>query len=82
MYATVTDVVLVRVAVIEPDETAAVVSARVTTVEFDETVRVVCALPAVSVIEKLPAALSDEVTATPSAIAVEVAVIVHTVDDV
>ena len=60
----------------------AVVSARVTTVDFGEAVRVVCALLAVSVIEKLAAAVSVEVTATPSADAVDVAVIVQTVDDV
>ncbi|MFM9002197.1 MAG: hypothetical protein ACKOKA_01005 [Acidimicrobiaceae bacterium] len=70
---------------IEPDEAGAVTSpaGRVTVVDFGEPVRVVCALPAVSVIEKPgETAVSVEVTATPSAIAVEVAVIVQTVAEV
>ena len=69
---------------IEPDEAGAVTSpaGRVTVVDFGEPVNVVCALPAVSVIEKLAAAVSVETTAFPSAIAVEVAVIVQTVAEV
>ena len=60
----------------------AVVSARVTTVDFGDAVSVVCPLPAVSSTRNEPAAVSVEVTATPSARAVEVAVIVHTVVEV
>jgi len=58
------------------------VSARVTTVDFGDAVSVVCPLPAVSSTRNEPAAVSVEVTATPSARAVEVAVIVHTVVEV
>lgn len=54
-----------------------------TVVDFGEPVKVVCALPAMSVIENPgETAESVEVTATPLAKAVEVAVIVQTVDDV
>jgi len=72
------------VVVEENDDTVgAVVSVRVTVVDFGEAVKVVRALPAVSVIEKPgEAAVSVEVTATPSAKADDVAVTVHTVDEV
>ena len=60
----------------------AVVSAMVTVVDLGEPVSVLWALPAVSVIEKPAAAVRVERTATPSASAVDVAVMVHTVDDV
>ena len=64
------------------DTVGAVVSAMVTVVDFGEAVKVVWALPAVSVIENDAAALSVDTTATPSAKAVDVAVTVHTVDEV
>ena len=53
-----------------------------TVVDCGEPVKVVCALPAVSVIEKLAAAVSVDTTALPSAMAVEVAGSCKTVDDV
>ncbi len=64
------------------DTVGAVVSVRVTVVDFGEAVKVVRALPAVSVIENVPAAVSVDTTATPSAKADDVAVTVHTVDEV
>ena len=64
------------------DTVGAVVSAMVTVVDCGEPVSVVWALPAVSVIENDPAAVSVDTTATPSAKAVDVAVTVHTVDEV
>jgi hypothetical protein len=54
----------------------------VTVIVCGEPVRVVWALPAVSVIENDAAAVSVEVTAAPPAVAVDVAVTVHTVDEV
>ena len=57
-------------------------AARVTVVVCGELVSVVWALPAVSVIENVPAAVRVDTTATPSAKAVDVAVTVHTVDEV
>ena len=70
-----------------PDEGATVVvvvvvTGTVTVIDCGEPVRVVCALPAVSVIENDAAAVKVEVTAPPPAVAVDVAVIVHTVDEV
>ena len=53
-----------------------------TVVVCGELVSVVWALPAVSVIENDPAAVSVDTTATPSPKAVDVAVTVHTVDEV
>ena len=60
----------------------AVGAAMVTVVDCGEPVSVVWALPAVSVIENDPAALSADTTPTSSANAVDVAVTVHTVDEV
>jgi hypothetical protein len=60
----------------------AVGAAMVTVVDCGELVSVVWALPAVSVIENDPAALNADTTPTPSANAVDVAVTVHTVDEV
>ena len=57
-------------------------AAMVTVVDCGEPVSVVWALPAVSVIENDPAALSADTTPTSSANAVDVAVTVHTVDEV
>ena len=57
-------------------------AAMVTVVDCGELVSVVWALPAVSVIENDPAALNADTTPTPSANAVDVAVTVHTVDEV
>ena len=63
-------------------ELVVVGAAMVTVVDCGEPVSVVWALPAVSVIENDPAALSADTTPTPSANAVDVAVTVHTVDEV
>ena len=57
-------------------------AAMVTVVDCGELVSVVWAFPTVSVIENDPAALSADTTPTPSANAVDVAVTVHTVDEV
>ena len=57
-------------------------AAMVTVVDCGEPVSVVWALPAVSVIENDPAALSADTTPTSSANAVDVAVTVHTVGEV
>ena len=57
-------------------------SVLVTLVDCDAPLSVVWALPAVSVIEKDAAALNVDTTATPSAKADDVAVTVHTVDEV
>ena len=54
----------------------------VTVTVCGEPVRVVWALPAVSVIENDAAAVSVEVTAAPPVTAVDIAVTVHTVDEV
>ena len=56
-----------------------VVSVAVTVIDWGEPGKVVWALPAVSVIEKPPAAVKVDVTAAPPLTAVEVAVIVQTV---
>ncbi len=64
------------------DTVGAVVSAIVTVVVCGDEASVVCPLPAVSVIEKLVAFVSVDTTATPSAKADDVAVTVHTVDEV
>jgi hypothetical protein len=81
----------VTVKVIVPDPLVAAVAARVTVgavvsivtaVDCGEPVMAVCALPAVSVIENVVAAVSVDVTAPPPFVAVEVAVIVQTVADV
>ena len=63
-------------------ELVVVGAAMVTVVDCGEPVSVVWALPAVSVIENDPAALSADTTPTSSANAVDVAVTVHTVGDV
>lgn len=63
-------------------ELVVVGAAMVTVVDCGEPVSVVWALPAVSVIENDPAALSADTTPTSSANAVDVAVTVHTVDEV
>jgi len=54
----------------------------VTVIDCGEPVNVVWALPAVSATENEAAAVNVDVTAPPPAVAVEVAVIVHTVPDV
>jgi hypothetical protein len=81
----------VTVKVTVPEPLVAAVAARVTVgavvsivtaVDCGEPVSAVCALPAVSVIENVPAAVRVDVTATPSFPAVEVAVIVQTVPEV
>jgi hypothetical protein len=81
----------VTVKVTVPEPLVAAVAARVTvgavvstvtTVDFGEPVRVTCALPAVSVIENVLAAVRVDVIAPPPFVAVEVAVIVQTVADV
>ena len=56
----------------------------VTSVDCGEPINVVCALPgvSVSVIEKVPAAVNVEVVRTPPDVAVEVALMVHTLADV
>lgn len=81
----------VTVKVTVPEPLVAAVAARVTVgavvsmvteVDCGEPVRTVCALPAVSVIENVPAAVRVDVTAAPPFVAVEVAVIVQTVADV
>ncbi|MCX6530951.1 MAG: hypothetical protein NTY54_01320 [Actinobacteria bacterium] len=56
--------------------------AMVTVVDCGDEVSEVCALPAVSVIEKDAAAVNVETVAPPPAVADEVAVTVHTVDEV
>jgi hypothetical protein len=63
-------------------ELVVVGAAMVTVVDCGELVSVVWAFPTVSVIENDPAALSADTTPTPSANAVDVAVTVHTVDEV
>ena len=60
----------------------AVGAAMVTVVDCGELVSMVWAFPTVSVIENDPAALSADTTPTSSANAVDVAVTVHTVDEV
>ena len=60
----------------------AVGAAMVTVVDCGELVSMVWAFPTVSVIENDPAALRADTTPTPSANAVDVAVTVHTVDEV
>ena len=60
----------------------AVESVTVTVIEAGEPVIAVCALPVVSVAENELARVSVDVTAAPPNVAVDVAVIVHTVDDV
>ena len=70
------------VVVVVVDELVVVGAAMVTVVDCGEPVSVVWALPAVSVIENDPAALSADTTPTSSANAVDVAVTVHTVDEV
>ena len=81
----------VTVNVTVPDPLVAVVAARVTVgavvsivtaVDCGEPAMAVCALPAVSVIENVVAAVSVDVTAPPPFVAVEVAVIVQTVAEV
>jgi hypothetical protein len=57
-------------------------SAIVTLTEAGEPATAVCALPAVSATEKLEALVSVELTDAPPAVAVDVAVIVQTVEDV
>jgi hypothetical protein len=63
-------------------ELVVVGAAMVTVVDCGELVSVVWAFPTVSVIENDPAALSADTTPTPSANAVDVAVTVHSVDEV
>ena len=81
----------VTVNVTVPDPLVAAVAARVTVgavvsivtaVDCGEPVRAVCALPAVSVIENVLAAVRVDVTDPPPFVAVEVAVIVQTVAEV
>jgi hypothetical protein len=72
-------VVVVVVVVVE---LVVVGAAMVTVVDCGELVSVVWAFPTVSVIENDPAALSADTTPTPSANAVDVAVTVHSVDEV
>jgi hypothetical protein len=81
----------VTVKVTVPEPLVAAVAARVTVgavvsivtdVDCGEPVRVVCALPAVSVIENVLAAVRVDVTAPPPFVALEVAVIVQTVPEV
>ena len=68
------------------DETvgAVVSDAMVTSVDCGEPINVVCALPgvSVSVIENVPAAVNVETLGAPPAVAVDVALIVHTLADV
>lgn len=56
----------------------------VTMVDCGEPINVVCALPGVpvSVIEKVPAAVNVEVFGPPPEVAVDVALMVHTLADV
>jgi hypothetical protein len=54
----------------------------VTVVDLGEPVTAVCALPAVSVTEKVLALVSVDVVATASSVAEDVAVIVQTVGEV
>jgi hypothetical protein len=63
-------------------ELVVVGAAMVTVVDCGELVSVVWAFPTVSDIENDPAALSADTTPTPSANAVDVAVTVHSVDEV
>ena len=63
-------------------ELVVVGAAMVTVVDCGELVSMVWAFPTVSVIENDPAALRADTTPTPSANAVDVAVTVHTVDEV
>ena len=74
--------VVVVVVVVVVVELVVVGAAMVTVVDCGELVSVVWAFPTVSVIENDPAALSADTTPTPSANAVDVAVTVHSVDEV
>jgi hypothetical protein len=73
---------VVVVVVVVVVELVVVGAAMVTVVDCGELVSVVWAFPTVSDIENDPAALSADTTPTPSANAVDVAVTVHSVDEV
>lgn len=61
---------------------AVVSDVMVTVVDCGEPINVVCALPAVSAIEKDPAAVNSETFAPPPDVAVDVALMVQTLADV